>query len=66
MKFIYIDEVECVQKNPNFLGMGTIIIDSSKYHIFKKKFYEQFNLLGWDHETQATAKHSRLQNKEWF
>jgi len=57
MKFLFIDEVTYSQKNPNFLGVGAILIDSSNYVKFKENFYGAFNGLGWKLKIEFKGKY---------
>ncbi len=57
MKFVFIDEVAHSQKNPNFLGVGAILIDSVNYVKFKENFTEAFKELNWDPAIEFKGKY---------
>lgn len=57
MKFVFIDEVESSQKNPKFLGMGAIIVNSNNYHKYKEHFDTHFKKLGWDNDIEFKGKY---------
>ena len=57
MKFIFVDEIECPEKNSKFFGLGAIVINSNNYHKFKEHFEACFNKLGWNKEIEFKGKY---------
>ncbi len=48
MKFIFVDEIEQQQKNPNFFGVGIFVVDSFFYPILYSQFQAHFSKSGWN------------------
>lgn len=57
MKFVFIDEVGCPEKNPKFLGLGAVIVNYNNYHKFKEHFQDCFGKLGWDKDIEFKGKY---------
>lgn len=62
MKFVFIDEIECSQKNPKFYGLGAVIVNSNNYHKFKEHFEKCFAKLKWNKNTEFKGKYLFSQN----
>jgi len=48
MKFVFIDEIEQQQKNPNFFGLGVFVVDSFFYPTLHSQFQAHFKKSGWN------------------
>jgi len=57
MKFLFVDEVAPSQKDPNFLGVGAILIASSSYAKIKENFYKAFFELKWDPQIEFKGRY---------
>lgn len=62
MKFVFIDEIECSQKNPEFYGLGAVIVNSNNYHKFKEHFEKYFAKLKWNKDIEFKGKYLFSQN----
>lgn len=57
MQFIFIDEVECNQRNPKFYGIGAVIFNYYAYHKYKSAYLKEFKKLGWNHKIEFKGRY---------
>jgi len=57
MQFVFIDEIQCTQKDPKFYGLGAAVFNYYTYHKFKEAFCKAFENLGWNSGIEFKGKY---------